>query len=158
MTPDWTEFFRQLQTYPPEVHNLLPPCAESRIEAVQQELGRMPDVLVSMVKHFGGAELFCKCGPLISIFGLSNIPSRPPLEWASDWYIDKFTPIWRSSHNRMGDWVIGMTNYGGLIVLDEHGTVREWDTAQNKWSPMQRRFDEWLNCILRGGDAYMKEE
>ncbi len=47
------------------------------------------------------------------------------MEWGADWYIDKFTPKWRESGpNRSGDWAIGMTNYGGLLLLVNIGASK----------------------------------
>jgi hypothetical protein len=39
------------------------------------------------------------------------------------------------------------------------GRVKEWDTAQRMWDPRSfDNFDEWVQEILREGDAYLKEE
>jgi hypothetical protein len=157
MKPNWKQVLSYLRAYPPQIHRILPPCPEERLETVQKELGKMPDALSDMLRHFNGARLFLRNGPLVSIFGISTIPPLPPLEWAPDWHIDKFTPAWRSSHNRPSDWAIGMTNYGGLILLDQEGTVKEWDTSQNTWSPNEWSFDEWMSEMMREGDTYLNE-
>ena len=58
-----------------------------------------------MLKHFNGGELFFDAGPCITVFGLS-LPADDP---NFDWFIDRFTPKWRSIRQRPKDWVIGMT-------------------------------------------------
>jgi hypothetical protein len=117
----WDTVQSQLRAYPIGTHRLLPPCPEPRLEAVQAELGTIPEVLVEMLRRFNGAELFEKCGALITIFGISTTPPLPPMDWAEDWYIDKFTPTWRSVFSRPQDWTVAMWNYGVLVVLDQYG-------------------------------------
>jgi hypothetical protein len=117
-----------------------------------------------MLRHFNGAGLFAAgTGPSVSIFGISPIPSVPPLEWAKDWFIDMFTPRWRAGRclpgeDRQNDWAIGMQNYGGLIIANVDGRVREWDTAQRMWDPRTfDDFDEWMEVFLREGDEFLRE-
>jgi hypothetical protein len=118
----------------------------------------MPTTLVDMLKCFNGGKLFFRAGPLVSIFGISMIPPLPSLQWAPDWFVDKFTPKWRlTADDRRDDWAIAMMNYGGLIILDKDDRIREWDTSQRLWSPKPWGFDEWVEDILRDGDAYMKD-
>lgn len=157
MSIDWEHVVARLRSYSANINQLLPPCPEDRIRAVQAELGEIPRVLVNMLSHFNGGELFVDHGPLISIFGISTIPPLPPLEWAPDWYIDKFTPSWRSSSNRRGDWVIAMWNYGGLVVLDECGLTKEWDTAVGNWGERTLPLDEWVEDVFREGNAFLEE-
>jgi hypothetical protein len=119
----------------------------------------MPDGLIEMLPHFNGAELFDRCGPMLTIFGISTIPALPPLEWAPDWQIDKYTPAWRqASPHRENQWAIGMTNYGGLIILDNDGTVKQWDKSRRIWEDNQWTLDEWVEDIFREGDAFLKAE
>ena len=159
MKPDWANVLRRLRSYPKKVHRLLPSCPEDRLHAVQDELGKVPDELVEMLRHFNGAELFDRSGPLLTIFGIYTIPPLPPLEWAPDWYIDRFTPSWRrASPNRENQWAIAMTNYGGLIILDKEGAVKQWDSSQARWEESSWTFDEWVEDTIREGDAFMKEE
>ncbi len=157
MKTNWEQVLERLRAYPPQVHKMLPPCTEERIQAVQAQLGKMPDVVADMLRHFNGARLFIRTCPLVSLFGISTIPPRPILQWAADWYIDKFTTAWRSSHHRSNDWVIGMTNYGCLIVLDQDGSVKYWDTSQEIWDRNRWTFGEWLNELLREGHLYLSE-
>lgn len=156
MNVDWSRVMERLGSYAPGVHNILRPCEQGRIEAVEQELGKLPEPLIAMLRHFNGAELFISALPLVTVFGISPIRTIPALEWAPDWYIDKLSVQWRSSHNRPRDWTIAMTNYGGLIVLGDDGMLREWDTGQAKWSPRKAGFAEWIEEILREGDAYLQ--
>jgi hypothetical protein len=121
-------------------------------------LGEIPPVLVEMLNQFNGARLFIRNGPLVSIFGISLIPPLPSMEWAPDWQIDKFTPAWRSADKgREREWVIGMMNYGELIIFDQSETVREWDTAQGIWGPKVWNFAGWIDDILAEGELYMRE-
>lgn len=155
---NWKQTLNQLGEYPKELHRLLPPCPEHRMLDVQRHLGKMPRVLVEMLAHFDGAELFLKNGPFVTIFGISPETPLDPFEWAPDWYIDKFTPSWRSGHKVEDEWAVAMTNYGSLTIVDSNGLVRCWDTAQNTWDAKRRPFEEWMEATLREGDAYLKEE
>jgi hypothetical protein len=159
MNPDWNSVVRRLRSYSKKVHRLLPPCPEERLQTVQADLGYMPVALVEMLRHFNGAKLFNRCGPLVSIFGISTIPLLPALEWCPDWTIDKFTPTWRcAAPRREGHWAIAMLNYGGLIILHDDGSVKQWDTSRGIWEESGWNFDQWVQDILREGDAFMKEE
>ncbi len=157
MNVNWEDVLRRLHSYPDRVHKILPACSMDRILAVDEELGKMPETLSQMLRQFNGAELFIDGGPLVTIFGISTEPPLPPLEWATEWYIDKFTPKWRSAgRNRDSDWAIAMTNYGRLILLEQSGLVKEWDTSQRQWSRGTFTFDEWIEETLREGDAYVE--
>jgi hypothetical protein len=158
MNPDWDEFFCKIQGYPAEVNEFLPPCSTERIEQVEKALGKMPSGLVDMLSHFNGAKLFQRCGPMLNIFGITPIPALHPMEWAEGWNIDKFTPKWRAAkEGRETNWAIGITNYGGVIILDQDGTVREWDTAQTMWDPKTWDFAGWIDYILAEGEEFMNE-
>jgi len=161
MTVNWADVLRKLLAFPPDTHRLRPPCSEGRLEIAEQQLGTLPTELVDLLKHLNGARLFDTGagGEMVALFGLSEVPPLPPMEWAEDWYIDIFTPKWRAAGaNRQLDWVIAMMNYGGLIVLDGQGTVREWDTSQQIWDPNTCSFDQWIQDILREGEAYLNEQ
>jgi len=159
MKPDWQNILRTLDAYPYDVHRVLPPCPKDRREEVETALGSMPEPLADMLNQFNGADLFQRGLPLVTIFGLSAIPPLPPLEWAIDWYIDKFTPPWRSAdEGRESDWVIAMMVYGGLIIFDQNGTVRDWDTARAIWGDKTWDFPGWIDDILAEGELYMREE
>lgn len=157
MKVDWEGFLRRLRSYPAHVHNILPPCPEERIEAVEEEFGKLPEPLGDMLRHFNGAQLFDRTGYLLTIFGVSAIPPLPPFEWGPDWYIDKFTARWRSCGRRENDWAIAMMCYGVLIVLAGDGCVREWDTSQGNWGPKKWSLEGWLEAVIREGDAYLNE-
>jgi hypothetical protein len=51
-----------------------------------------------------------------------------------------------------------MMNYGGLLLVDKHGMVKEWDTAQQKWSPGARGVDRWIEHVLDDGDQYLNDQ
>jgi hypothetical protein len=157
MKIDWQHVLIRLDAYGSGVHRILPPCPEDRLEAVQTQFGKMPGELIEMLQFFNGGRLFINAMQLVSLFGISTIPPLPPFEWAPDWYIDKVTPAWRSSGSRENEWAIAMMNYGGLIILADDGTTKEWDTSQRTWTPGAWQFDEWMEKLLREGDAYMRE-
>lgn len=158
MKINWVNVLDRLRAYPPRVNRLLPPCPEDRMEEVQADLGKFPEDLSDMLKHFNGGKLFVRSGQLVSIFRVSQGQQFPPLEWAPDWCIDKFTPKWRAAGaDRELDWAIAMMNYGGLIIVTEGGKVREWDTAQRIWGATTPSLGDWFEWILREGEAYMKE-
>jgi hypothetical protein len=154
---NWENVLNQLASYPPHVHRILPPCPAERVETLEQELGSVPTELAEMLRHFNGARLFIDGGPLVSIFGVSVIPPLPPLEWSPDWYIDKYTPAWRTFSERSGDWAIGMMNYGGLVLLSRDNTVLEWDTGQGRFEDVTYSFSEWVEHIMCEGATYMSE-
>jgi len=158
MSFDWDTLADRLRTYPPSYHQFLAPCPHHRITAVEEEIGHMPVVLRQMLEHFNGAKLFIATGPMLRVFGLSTIPPLPPLEWGEDWYIDKFTPKWRASGpNRNGDWAIGMTNYGGLLLFSESRGIKEWDTGESRWLFADMPFDEWIEKVIKDGEVMMAE-
>jgi hypothetical protein len=158
MNPNWQNIMQRLNAYPAGIHRSLSPCPDERIRAVQSALGEMPNALVEMLKLFNGAELFVRNSPMVTIFGISANPPLPPLEWAADWYIDKFTPVWRSTNqDRQTDWAIAMMNYGGLIILGQDGTAREWDTSQGTREPKTWEFGKWVDDVLHNGESYMQE-
>ena len=49
-------------------------------------------------------------------------------------------------------------SYGELIVLNGQGTVRMWDRSQQAWSPGTSSFAQWIEELLREGEAYLKEQ
>ena len=160
MESKWGSIVCRLNSYPPGTNKLLPPCSEANLREVQSKFGRLPNGVIEMLRHFNGGKLFVKTAQLVSIFRLSTISSLPPMEWAEDYCIDKFTPWWRAAgEDRQNDWAIAMMNHGGLIIVDVDGRVREWDTAERMWDPHSfDDFDEWVEDTLREGDAFLKEE
>ena len=158
MSIDWTEILGRLAAYPPRVQRLQPPCLPERILALEAELGNMPTPLVQMLGHFNGAELFFKGMPFITLFGVSMVPPLPPLKWAPDWYVDKFTPAWRNAgKGRQRDWVIGIKNYGALAVMGSDASVSEWDTSAKRWSIQRFSFEDWFDDVLREGETVLRE-
>ena len=117
----------------------------------------MPSDLLAMLRCFNGAKLFIKSGPLVSIFGVSSVPDMPPLGWAPDWNIDKFTPKWRSAGSGRDEFVIAMMNYGVLVLLDQNGNVKEWETSSCEWSKRILTFQQWMEWLLHEGAVYMSE-
>jgi len=157
METNWNYILRRIDDYPNGVHRIRPPCEPERVIAIQAELGRMPQQIVEMLKHFNGGKLFCRIVPFVSIFGVSVMPLLPSLENASDWYVDRFTPIWRESKGGCDEWTIGMTNYGGLLVMDSNANVREWNTSESIWSPQSWSFNEWIEHVFIEGDNYLSQ-
>lgn len=152
---DWGALLVRLQAYPPHFHRILPPCPGERIEAVEKELGKLPTTLKAMLRHFNGAKLF---DASFSLFGISLIPPLPPLEWAPEWCVDKFTRKWRAAGSgRQGDWAIAMTNYGGLILLNGNERIKEWDTSQSTWLLKDLPVGEWIEKVISEGEVIMAE-
>jgi hypothetical protein len=154
---DWATFLARLHAYTQGVHAIGPPVLRTRLDAVEEELGKLPSELVDMLDHFNGAELFIWSGPMLTMFGLSEASPVSKLKWAENWYIDKFTPKWRAAGDgRESQFAIGMTNYGGLILF-ENGRIREWDTAQREWAPSNYELSEWLEKVLHDGEVFLRE-
>jgi hypothetical protein len=159
MTVDWKAFLRRLRAYPTGIHKIRPPATQERIRAVEEKVGKLPSELADMLGLFNGAELFKKNGFMLSLFGLTEEPPLPPFEWGEEWYIDRFTPMWRhEGKNRQNDWAIAMMNYGELILLDGQGKIKKWDTSERTWAPGNVSFDQWLEEVLREGDEFLNED
>ena len=159
MNLNWEKAVERLRAYPAGVHRLLPPCPEGRLEAVQSQLGKMPEELVDMLCQFDGAELFNKTGPFITLFGITPPEPLDPFEWAPDWYIDKYTPEWRrASPGRDREWAIAMKCYGALAILNEDCVIREWETSLAAWSSIASPFSAWFEDLLKEGEAFLAED
>ncbi len=157
MSTNWDHFLGRLGEYPEGTHRILPPCPNERIQAVQNQFGPMPNDLLDMLRHFNGAKLFIKTGPLVSVFGITTVPSLSPLVWAPEWHIDRFTARWRSSGHSHDEWPIAMMNYGVLIVLGSQGMTKEWDTGQRSWGGKELGLNERITELLREGELYLSE-
>jgi hypothetical protein len=153
---DWKSFVNRLDSYPRHVHRTLPPAPSDCVERTEMEVGKFPEVIYEMLMCFNGAQLFNFGLPYIYLFGLSPAPSR--FEWAPEWCIDLLTPKWRhAGAGRESDWAIAATNYGGLVLLEPDGFIKEWDKGENRWLLRHIRFDEWVDKIMHEGDLIMKE-
>ncbi len=160
---DWEAFVRKATAVAPQSHRLRPPCQVAQIAACEADLGRLPMELTKMLNVFNGAELFVDCMPLLTLFGISA-PDDP---LSNDWYIDRFTKAWRGAGRSQADWVFGITNYGGVLILAENCTVRQWDTAQQTWTnwdTAQKTWTDidvplptWVEQTLVEGEHYMTE-
>ncbi len=159
MSVFWDHILSRLNSFPAGVNNLLPPCPEARLTAVKRELGQIPVVVAEMLRRFNGGKLFNKTGPMIHLFGITLDPPLSSLEWGEDWYIDKFTPRWRSAGSaRENDWAVAMTNYGGLIIVNPDGRTRQWDTARSAWEAKNWTFHKWFEECLQQGVLFMAEK
>src|SRR5262245_33109778 len=150
---DWDSVAACLHSYPEQVNLLRPPCPPERIKEVEARLGNLPASVLTMLRTFNGGELFNRCGPLVTIFGLS-LPNDPP---DLDWYIDRFTAAWRPRIIGPTGWVIGIMNYGAVFVINDASVIREWDSAQQQWSRSPRSVEEWLNWLFAEGDVFLSE-
>jgi hypothetical protein len=150
---DWNGFLRRLRSFPSHTQKLRPPCGRERVLEEEQRLGQMPSDLAEMLYSFNGGELFVDAIPFVTVFGLSLGTDKA----MSDWFIDRFTPSWRSGPGKPKDWAIGMRNYGGLVVLGDDLLVREWDTSEKKWAADQFRLDEWIENIMKEGAACLED-
>jgi hypothetical protein len=108
-----------------------------------------------MLRRFDGASFFIDAIALVTVFGLSG-PEDDPV---CDWFIDRYMPEWRSGMGRPHELVIGMFNYGGIVTMGGNSVVREWDSAQGKWSSDHdaMRFDSWLGMIPAEGRSYLAD-
>ena len=152
-TFEWSKLVEYLCAFPPHTQELRPPCPQERITEEERRLGQMPSGLVEMLHLFNGGKLFVKTSPIITIFGLTLDSDSTSL----DWFIDRFTPRWRATLGQTSDWVIGMTNYGGIVVLDSDQQVSEWDTSQRDWLYERYSLTSWIEKLMEDGTAYLKE-
>jgi hypothetical protein len=126
-----------------------------RIEAVERQLGELPATVKNMLGHFNGAKLFDSC---IRLFGITTVTPLSPLEWTPELCIDTYTPRWRAAgSNRQGDWAIGITNYGGLILFERNEMVKEWDTGQSIWLLKSIKFVDWMENVISEAEVAMAE-
>ena len=157
MNVDWKVFVTRVGKYPSGTHKVLPPCPEDRIQAIQAEYGRMPSELVSMLRHFNGAKLFIRTCPMVSIFRIATVPPLPPLQWSPEWQIENYTSSWRSCGSVRKEWAIGMMNYGGLILLDSVGNIKEWDTDEGNWIGQTLTVYDWIEKLFDEENRYLEE-
>jgi hypothetical protein len=158
MKLDWNAFVARLQVNPAYVHHFLPPGTDEQIESTEETLGNLPSTLKEMLQTFNGAELFLFPSPFLSVFRNSNRPPLPPLEWSPDWCVDAFPPRWRAAGpDRHGDWAFAMTNYGGLMILDENNAVSEWDTGQAEWLSTHVPITEWIERMIAAAELAIAE-
>jgi hypothetical protein len=151
---DWDSVLEQLRSFPANAHKIRAACPIGRIVEEGKRLGTLPTDLSEMLRRFNGGELFTDAMPMITLFGLS-LPSDSP---GFDWFIDRYTPVWRAKMGGPQDWVIGMTNYGGIAVLGQDLLIREWDSAERKWSGDQCSFRDWIRRVLIEGAEYLREK
>jgi hypothetical protein len=151
---DWVGFLRVLQEDPAEAHELNPPCDEDEIGQIELEFGELPAATREMLRHFNGGELFIDAIPLVTLCGVStpNVVLPSALDLGSQ------TSTWRRTSGRHADWVIGFTNYGGLLVAVGPGSIREWDSAQQRWEAETITYDQLFERILAEGADYLGSE
>jgi hypothetical protein len=142
---DWELFVKRLQPGFDYSHQLHPPCPAERIGQINRELGALPTEVDNMLRIFNGGEIFVNPMPSVTIFGLSLPGDRRDF----DWFIDRYTPAWRSAKNRPQDWILAMTSYGGLLVMEQDLTVRQWDTARHAWDGLPMSYEDWLDATVR---------
>lgn len=155
MQSTWDHFISGLKADPDGTHHLCDACPEERILNVQREIGNLPEILAEMVRRFNGAELFVNAIPLVTLFGISPLRAVSQIDWPSEWYIDKYTRLWRASNPRSDEWAFAMTNYGGLMLVNHGEQVREWDTNASRWVGPSSSIDDWQKNVLVEGHAYM---
>src|SRR5262245_59703785 len=143
---DWRKVVSRLKTFPKGVNVLNPPCPSRRAAKAA-----VPAQIKEMLRCFNGAELFVDALPFVTIFGLST----PRDTSGSDWFLDRFSAKWRRAMNRPNDWVIALSNYGAIFVLDDADLVREWDSNSRKWIGKAMSFEDWIRRMLSEGEAYL---
>jgi hypothetical protein len=151
LSAEWNAFWDRISSSLPGTHSVKPPAPASRLQDIQRELGEFPEELLEMLAYCNGAELFISAIPLVTLFGISPLVPVPTLQWASDWYVDRFTPAWRGHSGCAADWAIAMTSYGALVVLRDGDGLREWDCNERRWLGPQRPIGDWLSAILHDG-------
>ena len=111
-----TAFLANLFSFPPEVHDLFPPCPIERIHEEERVLGKLPDDLRAMLRRFNGGALFIKSIELLTVFGFWMPYKKAGFEFQEEagWFIERFTARWRSGVGQPTDWIIGITNYRAL--------------------------------------------
>jgi hypothetical protein len=50
-----------------------------------------------------------------------------------------------------------MTNCGGLVVIDAHGAIIEWDSVGNELLSTNKTFGDWIETVMSDGDTMMAE-
>lgn len=149
---DWERVMERLRSYSPGVNVLRDGCNADRIAQISSELGSVPPQLRELLRHFNGAELFVDAIPLVTLLGIPLASDRG----GAGRFIDHYTQSWRREYQRPHDWVIGIKNYGALIVLSDDGLVREWEPTSRAWGNGPWRFEEWIETLLVDGDAYLR--
>jgi hypothetical protein len=132
-----------------------------QIEAVEQDLGKMPHVVKEMLRHFNGAVLFKATFFVVRLFGISTTPPLPAEQWPPEFWIDAFTPRWRRKLvERKLDWAIAFARderkdrtWG--ILCDMDGFIHKWNVEANEWEQRYIPFAEWINEILTQGEALL---
>jgi hypothetical protein len=154
----WNEFLTKL-LLPGIIHRIYSPCSSKDIQQVEKKFGKIPNDLLKMLNVFNGAILFIGSGgEFITFFKTSIKSSSPDPEWAPDWYIDKFTHEWRATKEaKATDWAIAMTNYGGLVIMHEDGSISEWDTAINGWTFNNMVLNQWMDVVIKEGNKMLNE-
>lgn len=149
----WDSFIRRIQRDAAS-HRLKAPCPPERILQVSEELRGMPPCIHSMLNSFNGGKLFARAMPMVTLFGLSTTTDSG----AVDWFIDVWTPKWRAADGATDDWVFGITNYGGVLVIRSDNSVRQWDGAARRWEGDSVPLNVWTEQILLEGEKYMTDE
>jgi hypothetical protein len=158
-TFDWKNFLARLQQHPKEAFRLYRACPADRIRTVESQLGRIPPDLRSMLEHFNGGAIFDR---MVRLFGLSEIEhdhAEFPFLKGAGLFLDVQTTAWRQfDPSRTGDWLFGITNYGGELILTSEGAVRQWDTSVSAWDNQYsytRSFDAWMERTFQEGVRFL---
>ena len=144
----WTVLKKGL-ALPAACHNVNEPCSRLDIDGLAGSLGPLPESLRQLLSAFDGAELFIDAIPLVTFFGsgVSRPHSIPDLRTN--------TTTWRSSRSSSSEWVFGAMSYGGYLVIDTIGTIREWDSAQHAWFGESFSSDQLVQRLLAEGPSYL---
>lgn len=149
---DWNSFVIELQRSAPGAHRLNSGCPAGRIREAESVLGPMPVDLSAMLVRFNGAELFIAAIPFVTVFGLPGPEDSP----AQGWFVDRYTRTWRERRRCGGEWVVGITSYGGLAVLKPGGVIAEWDSSLGRWSSQKWGFADWAAWVLAEGKVCLE--
>jgi len=146
----WHEFMIRLKACDC-THNFMSPISEYILLHKINEFYSQNSSLREMYNLFNGAELFLTSGPFITLFPFCNSGEHDPLTWAQEWYNETYSKKWRTTPPSLeNDYVIGTTNYDGLIVFnDDH--ISEWDVSQNAWLYRNLTLFDWSQRVISDG-------
>lgn len=145
------DFIMEINNFPQSIHRFLPGATDKNLQVLIERIGRIPDFLEKLLREFDGAELFISGIPFLTIFRSMNNPPLPAMEWSLEWCVDVYTKKWREINAGSKDIAIAMTNYGGLVLLDEKGKIKEWDTSEGRWLIQNMPITEWFEKIISEG-------
>ncbi len=149
----WLDLRDELLANRPQLFTFAPPCDEAFIEQLETEMGGLPAETKAMLLAFNGAELFVDAITFVTLLGIRDNSSNED----ADWTINNYSATWRKNMARPTDWILAITSYGGLHVVDGSGVIKEWDSSSSRWSPFEWSYSEWIRYLLDEGEKTIEE-